>query len=66
MPIYEYEREDGTRVEIRQDFSAAPLETDPDTGQGVRRVMSTPSIIYKNTVNHFTSYRSAPKTKKTT
>jgi predicted nucleic acid-binding Zn ribbon protein len=66
MPIYEYERDDGTRIEIRQDFSAEALETDPETGQKIRRVLSTPSIIYKNTVNHFTSYRSAPKVKKST
>jgi len=64
MPTYEYEREDGTRLEIRQSFSEDALKTDPETGQKVRRVISTPSIIYKNTVNHFTSYRSMPKVKK--
>lgn len=64
MPIYEYEREDGTRFEIRQDFSDDALETDPETGQRVRRVISTPRTIYKDTVAHFTSYRSQPKDKK--
>jgi putative FmdB family regulatory protein len=64
MPIYEYEREDGTRFEIRQDFSDDALETDPETGQKVRRVISTPRTIYKDTVAHFTSYRSQPKDKK--
>ncbi|MEA2196475.1 MAG: hypothetical protein QOJ25_526, partial [Solirubrobacteraceae bacterium] len=39
MPIYEYEREDGTRVEIRQDFAEDALETDPETGQKVRRII---------------------------
>jgi putative FmdB family regulatory protein len=64
MPIYEYEREDGTRVEIRQSFADDPLKTDPESGQKVRRVISAPSIIYRDTVNHFTSYRSQPKGKK--
>jgi putative FmdB family regulatory protein len=64
MPTYEYEREDGTRFEIRQSFSDETLETDPETGQKVRRVLSTPQIIYKDTVAHFTSYRSSPKDKK--
>ena len=66
MPIYEYEREDGTRFEVRQSFSDDPLETDPETGQTVRRVLSSPSVIYNNTVNQFTSYRSRPKVKKAT
>jgi len=64
MPIYEYEREDGTRIEIRQSFSDEPLATDPETGQKVRRIISSPRIIYKDTVAHFTSYRSQPKGKK--
>jgi putative FmdB family regulatory protein len=64
MPIYEYEREDGTRFEIRQDFTDDALEADPETGQKVRRVISSPRIIYKDTVNHFTSYTSRPKDKK--
>jgi putative FmdB family regulatory protein len=63
MPIYEYEREDGTRFEIRQDFSDDALESDPETGKKVRRVHSA-RIIYKDTVAHFTSYVSQPKGKK--
>jgi predicted nucleic acid-binding Zn ribbon protein len=63
MPIYEYEREDGTRFEIRQEFSADTLETDPETGQKVRRVLSPPRITHKDTVGHFTSYVSQPKDK---
>ncbi|HWF24493.1 MAG TPA: zinc ribbon domain-containing protein [Solirubrobacteraceae bacterium] len=65
MPTYEYKREDGTRFEIRQDFADDALETDPETGQKVQRVISSPRIIYKDTVAHFTSYRSSPKDKKT-
>ena len=64
MPIYEYEREDGTRFEVRQDFSEDALETDPETGKKVRRVISSPRIIYKDTVARFTSYVSRPKDKK--
>jgi putative FmdB family regulatory protein len=66
MPIYEYEREDGTRFEFRQAFSDDALETDPETGQKIRRVISSPRIIYKDTVGHFTSYVSRPKDKKAT
>jgi putative FmdB family regulatory protein len=65
MPIYEYKRADGTRFEIRQDFADDALETDPETGQKVDRVISSPRIIYKDTVAHFTSYRSSPKDRKT-
>jgi putative FmdB family regulatory protein len=64
MPIYEYEREDGSRFEIRQDFAADAMETDPETGQKVRRVISSPRIIYKDTVGHFTSYRRQTTAKK--
>lgn len=64
MPIYEYEREDGTRIEVRQAFTDEPLETDPETGQKVQRLISAPSILYKGTGFHFTSYRSRPKDRK--
>ena len=64
MPTYEYEREDGTRFEIHQSFADDALATDPETGQKVKRVYSTPQVIYKDTVAHFTSYRSRPKDKK--
>jgi predicted nucleic acid-binding Zn ribbon protein len=64
MPIYEYEREDGTRIEVRQAFADDPLETDPDTGQKVRRVIGSPSITRRDTGGYFTSYRTPPKTKK--
>jgi predicted nucleic acid-binding Zn ribbon protein len=64
MPTYEYEREDGTRFEIQQPFAADALETDPETGQKIRRIISVPRTMYKDTVAHFTSYRSQPKDKK--
>lgn len=61
MPVYEYERRDGTRFEIRQSFSEEPLTTDPDTRQEVHRVLSAPSIIYRGTGSYGTSYRSRPR-----
>ncbi len=64
MPIYEYERDDGSRFEFRQGFSEQPLELDPETGQKVRRVFSAPSIIYHGTGYYSTSYRSRPADKK--
>jgi putative FmdB family regulatory protein len=64
MPIYVYERDDGERFEVRQDFSEDPLQTDPDTGQNVRRVISAPRSMYRGTGHHGFAYRSRPKGKK--
>ena len=47
MPIYEYERADGTRFELRQGFHDDALSVCPDTGQSVRRVVSAAPIIFK-------------------
>ena len=47
MPIYEYRRPDGTKFEIRQSFSEAPLATDPDTGVPVERVLHPPAVHFK-------------------
>jgi predicted nucleic acid-binding Zn ribbon protein len=49
MPFYEYEvvNEDGSageRFEIQQRMTDPPLETHPETGAAVRRVISTPTI----------------------
>lgn len=63
MPIYEYERDDGTRFEMRQGFADEPLETDPETGQKVRRVLSAPTV-YRGTGFYSTSYRARPKDEK--
>jgi putative FmdB family regulatory protein len=63
MPIYEYERGDGTRFEVQQSFSDEPLEIDHETGQKVRRVFSSPTIRYNGTGFFSTSYRSRPKDK---
>lgn len=42
MPTYTYETLSSTprRFEVRQSFSDAPLEQDPETGEPVRRVIS--------------------------
>jgi predicted nucleic acid-binding Zn ribbon protein len=65
MPIYIYERDDGERVEIRQEFSDAPLETDPETGQRVRRIINAPRSMYRGTGYDGFAYRARPKDKKT-
>lgn len=40
MPIYEYEREDGSVFEVTQRITEEALETCPETGQAVRRIIS--------------------------
>ncbi|MGI8411999.1 MAG: FmdB family zinc ribbon protein [Solirubrobacteraceae bacterium] len=57
MPIYEYERGDGTRFEIHQNFADEPLQTDPETGTKVRQVFSAPKITHRSEGTHSTSYR---------
>ncbi|NBB73445.1 MAG: zinc ribbon domain-containing protein [Bacteroidetes bacterium] len=48
MPTYEYRREDGTTFEIQQRITDDPLETCPDTGQKVERLISGGSgLIFK-------------------
>lgn len=48
MPTYEYRREDGTTFEIQQRITDDPLETCPDTGQKVERIISgSAGLIFK-------------------
>lgn len=47
MPIYVYERPDGTRFEIRQGFNDTALTEDPETGVPVRRVFQPAPVIFK-------------------
>ncbi len=52
MPIYEYEviledGEAGERFEVMQSMADEPLTHHPETGQPVRRVISTPLIAGK-------------------
>lgn len=43
MPIYEYQREDGTVFEIKQSIKDDALKVCPDTGQKVKRIISQTS-----------------------
>jgi putative FmdB family regulatory protein len=56
MPIYEYRRPDGTTFEVQQSFSEEALQTDPDTGVPVERVMHAPAIHFKGKGFYNTDY----------
>jgi len=47
VPIYVYQRPDGSRFEIRQGFNDSSLTEDPDSGVPVHRVMQAPPVIFK-------------------
>lgn len=59
MPIYEYEREDGTRFESIQKFSDEPLEVCPTTGQKVHRLISASAFHLKGGGWYKTDYNSS-------
>jgi len=61
MPVYTYRRADGTTFEYRQKFSDAPLDTDPSTGQNVKRVVQTAGIIFKGSGFYVTDTKGANK-----
>jgi predicted nucleic acid-binding Zn ribbon protein len=63
MPIYVYERPDGSRFEIRQGFNDPHLTADPETGVPVRRVLQPAPIIFKGSGWYKTDSRatSTPK-----
>jgi putative FmdB family regulatory protein len=61
MPVYTYRRADGTTFEYRQKFSDAPLETDPSTGQTVKRVVQAAGIIFKGSGFYVTDTKGANK-----
>jgi putative FmdB family regulatory protein len=44
MPIYEYQREDGTVFQILQKINDNPLQACPSTGQKVERIISLNSF----------------------
>jgi putative FmdB family regulatory protein len=56
MPIYEYERPDGTTFEVFQAITDAPLTHDPETGVPVRRVFHAPAIHFKGSGFYNTDY----------
>src|SRR3954470_10026243 len=63
MPIYVYERPDGSRFEIRQGFNDPHLAEDPETGVPVRRILQPAPIIFKGSGWYKTDSRtnSTPK-----
>ncbi len=54
MPLYEYERADGTRFDVIQAISERALARCPDTGQPVRRVLSAPAVVFRGSGFHNT------------
>lgn len=48
MPTYVYRREDGSTFEIKQRITEDPLESCPDTGQSVKRLITgSTGLIFK-------------------
>lgn len=68
MPIYVYERPDGSRFEVRQGFNDPHLTEDPETGVPVRRVLQPAPIIFKGSGWYKTDSRAtaAPKAEAST
>jgi predicted nucleic acid-binding Zn ribbon protein len=56
VPIYEYQREDGTKFELIQSFDDEPLTRDPETGLAVRRVLHAPALHFKGKGFYNTDY----------
>ncbi len=70
MPVYVYERPDGSRFEIRQGFTDDQLMVDPETGVPVRRILQPAPIIFKGAGFYKTDSRGSsggntPEVKKT-
>ncbi|MCB9030163.1 MAG: zinc ribbon domain-containing protein [Deltaproteobacteria bacterium] len=59
MPIYEYEREDGSRFETIQKISEDPLKVCPTTGQKVKRLISESAFHLKGGGWYKTDYNSS-------
>ena len=58
MPTYEYKREDGTTFEIKQSINDDALETCPETGQKVKRVITGGGgVVYKGDGWYVTDYK---------
>jgi putative FmdB family regulatory protein len=57
MPTYTYRREDGTTFEVRQKITEDPLETCPETGQNVERIITgSGGVIFKGDGFHVNDY----------
>ena len=63
MPIYVYERPDGSRFELRQGFNDSSLTEDPETGVPVRRVLQPAPIIFKGSGWYKTDSRASTTSK---
>lgn len=58
MPTYEYKREDGSVFELLQGINDPALETCPDTGQKVKRLISGGGgVVYKGSGFYVTDYK---------
>ena len=48
MPTYVYEGlKSGTRFEVEQRITEAPLKTNPDTGEAVKRIIFASAVVFK-------------------
>jgi len=57
MPLYEYEcQNEGSRFEVIQKFADPPVETCPNCGGPVRRLLSSPAIQFKGKGWYITDY----------
>ena len=57
MPTYTYRREDGSTFEVHQRITEDPLDTCPDTGQNVERIITdNPGVIFKGEGFHVNDY----------
>ncbi|WP_103020069.1 FmdB family zinc ribbon protein [Salinibacter altiplanensis] len=57
MPTYTYRREDGSTFEADQPITEDPLDTCPDTGQDVERIITdNPGVIFKGEGFHVNDY----------
>lgn len=61
MPLYEYQCDACTkRFERIQKFSDPPVETCPDCGGTVRKLLSSPAIQFKGSGWYITDYAKKP------
>lgn len=57
MPTYTYRREDGSTFEMQQRITDDPLETCPETGQDVERIITgNAGVIFKGEGFHVNDY----------
>ncbi|HRK73224.1 MAG TPA: zinc ribbon domain-containing protein [Rhodothermales bacterium] len=66
MPTYEYRREDGTTFEVQQSITEPALESCPNTGLPVKRIISGAGLVFKGSGFYLTDYaRSGNKAEST-